>query len=682
MKKFTTFFAVALFSFSTAFAQVPANSNAIMLQGFYWDSNIRDGMSWTKLYEISGDISAYFDYVWLPPSAASEGGTGYHPVQLSNQTSAWGSETKLKQLINHLKSNGCKAIADIVANHRGNMSTWCDFYPDNFGDSYGSWQFTTKHIVGNDPMWTNPEAETSCRNTPADQRGANKPNQYEMYGAARNLDHSSEYVQNATKAYLKFLKTEIGYDGWRYDVAKGFSPGYFGEYSDVEIAGSKISEISIGEYMDGSYDALDAWITGTGNKSMIFDFAFKFKALAGLQGGVYGTGEYAMTWTDGGVKRPAGLIHHSNRRKYAVTFIDNHDTYCNRDENGSRNTCDRDHIHHNEYTGDILKAHAFMLSSPGIPCVFYPHWADANYRTIIQNMMKARKAVGLHSNSVVQVQNPYGDVCYKAYSEGTCGAMLTYIGNITGTVANDEPYLQADGWDVANKISGNGWAIYTKITDTNCGTAYQNKINAGINPDPDPTFTSITLTAIVPATWTAPKIHVWNANDNNENTNRITSAKWPGDAMTKVTGNKFSITLSGFPATGEVGVVINNGAAAPNTQQTIDLFATRNTCWEIDNAPTGAKYGATKREDCVLNSINEIEANKFSIYPNPVNDELKIMNYEFKGNEMVQILDIAGKIILNTQYSVLNTNSIDVSSLAKGIYFVKVGNQVEKFIKK
>jgi len=228
MKKLFTLFAVVLFSISTVFAQAPAQSQAIMMQGFYWDSN--NTTSWSQLYQISGDISGYFDYVWLPPSAASSGGTGYHPRQLSNQNSAWGSEANLKKLINALKSNTagpCKAIADIVVNHRDNMTTWCDFFPDNFGGTYNNsgspWQFTTQHIVGNDPMWTNTSATASCRSTPTSQRGANKPSQYEMYGAARNLDHTSTYVQNATKAYLRWMKNEMGYDGWRYDFAKGFA---------------------------------------------------------------------------------------------------------------------------------------------------------------------------------------------------------------------------------------------------------------------------------------------------------------------------------------------------------------------------------------------------------------------------------------------------------------------------
>jgi alpha-amylase len=436
------------------------------------------------------------------------------------------------------------------------------------------------------------------------------------------------------------LKNEIGYDGWRYDYAKGFSAQYFGEYSTA--AGS---EISVGEYWDGDYNAVWNWIMGTSYNSMAFDFPMKFTALNnGLAQGNYGN----MAWNDGSTPRPAGLAHSYQSRRYAVTFIDNHDTYREA----------------SKYTGDVQKANAFILSAPGIPCVFYPHWSGSD-KTAIQNMMKARKAVGLHSESVVTVQNTYG--YYKAYSEGTCGQMLTYIGSSNSAWASDAP--SGNGWSL--NCSGNGWAIYTKITDASCGTAYQNKINSGVNPDPCTPFSTITLTATVPASWTAPKAHAWVVGGS-----RITNPDWPGQPMTQVEGNKWSITLSGFSGC-EVGVVFNNGAASP--AQTVDLFTTGNTCWIIDNTPTGAKYNATVDETCITTIIDQNETNKFSIYPNPVIDKLFI-SQKMDSQNNIEILDITGKTIVNLK--LMNGNSVDVSNLNSGIYFIKIGNQIGKFVKK
>jgi hypothetical protein len=47
----------------------------------------------------------------------------------------------------------------------------------------------------------------------------------------------------------------------------------------------------------------------------------------------------------------------------------------------------------------------------------------------------------------------------------------------------------------------------------------------------------------------------------------------------------------------------------------------------------------------------------------------------------IQILDITGKTILNVIANEAK-QSIDISGLENGIYFVKVGSQTKKFIKK
>src|SRR5690606_7362905 len=135
-----------------------------------------------------------------------------------------------------------------------------------------------------------------------------------------------------------------------------------------------------------------------------------------------------------------------------------------------------------------------------------------------------------------------------------CGEMITYIGSNNSSWADNVP--SGSGW--TKSIDGSGWAIYTKINSTSCADEHQYGIDNGKNPEALPTFTSITIKAIVPATWTTPKIHVWNKGVDNK---QITTAAWPGDLMTRIEGNKFMITLSGFSATNEVGIVFNNGAA-------------------------------------------------------------------------------------------------------------------------
>jgi len=74
--------------------------------------------------------------------------------------------------------------------------------------------------------------------------------------------------------------------------------------------------------------------------------------------------------------------------------------------------------------------------------------------------------------------------------------------------------------------------------------------------------------------------------------------------------------------------------------------------------------------------------NLLRVYPNPTNGQLTIDNGEFKENTVIEIYDVIGRILNNYQLSIVNYQLIiDVSHLAKGMYYLKVGNQVTKFIK-
>jgi hypothetical protein len=76
----------------------------------------------------------------------------------------------------------------------------------------------------------------------------------------------------------------------------------------------------------------------------------------------------------------------------------------------------------------------------------------------------------------------------------------------------------------------------------------------------------------------------------------------------------------------------------------------------------------------------ETDNSQIYVYPNPAFDHLTIEG--FTDQTIAQMYDISGKLLLSKQ---LNTNQIDISSLAKGLYFIKLstveGSVVRKFVK-
>lgn len=401
----------------------PANYEGVMLQGFYWDSYTSE-TKWNLLEGKADEYSQYFSLIWVPNSAKSSGGLGYLPVYwFTNHNSAMGTEAQLRSMIKTYKSKGVGIIADVVINHRVGVSNWTNFPRE-------TWNGVT-YQIGPDGICS--DDEVAGHSGQAKPTGARDTG--DGYAAGRDLDHTNANVQENCKAYTKCLLEEYGYAGFRYDYCKGFS----GQYNKIYNQYSKPT-YSVGEYWDGSYDALKTWIESTGKESAAFDFAFKYA----LNNAFSSNDMTKLVWkANGTTDQPAGLIHYGYPQ-LAVTFIDNHDTY--RDSN--------------KFNGNVVAANAFMLCSPGTPCVFLPHY-NAN-KAAIQQLIKVRNSVGVHNMSPVKVLQSSRD-CYMAEVTGSKGTLVVKIGS---SMASPSGYSAAD-----IKASGTDYCVWTKV---------------GVSPNPDP----------------------------------------------------------------------------------------------------------------------------------------------------------------------------------------------------
>lgn len=423
---------------------VPSECEDVLLQGFYYDSykdddaergtDLYGNTRWKTLLEQAGEIGAYFDLIWLPPSGYASG-TGYHPRQYSNQNSDWGSRADLEKLIAEFHNSGTKVVADMVVNHLEGMTSWCDFAVQDFGE-YGKFEPDGSYICNTDElnMPGTKEDAGDCWGTatgPADDGpdydGKNEAN----YGAARDLAHDSEKVREMCRAYAKWLINEMHYDGFRYDYCKGFHASHIGDYNAA--AGAYISFMELW----ASVGAIQQAINDAAGNTMSLDFPGKYAAFndgicAGNYLGCKGSGMLG-----------AGLS------KYAVTFVDNHDTFL-RDNNefGGKGNSMKPSL-----KDKLLQANAFMLSMPGVPCVFYPHWVA--HKDAIKAMINARHLAGVHSESSVTKESAETGG-YQCTINGKHGFLVLQLGNKATTTP----------WDSNLKLAanGNGYSIWLSTT--------------------------------------------------------------------------------------------------------------------------------------------------------------------------------------------------------------------------
>ena len=428
MKKFYLSLASVLIAISAMAQGWPANYGGIMLQGFYWDSY--DYTKWENLTARSQELGAIYDLIWVPNSAMTRGGNkaetmGYMPYCWLRHTTIFGSQSKLTNMIQTYGAMGTGIIEDVILNHKDAKAqviapgdtVFLEFLDETSGDYSVTWDnvnFTG--IVCNDDQ----------------PGGGGNYDTGEGFDGARDLDHTNSRVQQNCITYQNYLLNELGYVGFRLDMTKGYSAQYTGMYN---AATNPI--FSVGEYFDGNTDLLKQWINGTAVNGVIqsgtFDFALKFAINDAFGGGNWGCLDMA------------GLIADDNYKRYAVTFVDNHDT--NED--------------HNKCGDNIEAANAFILAMPGTPCIFSKHYEE--YKEAITNMIKGRRACGVTNTSSCTSTHVTGGIIFT--TAGSKGNVMVRLGSAASAVPSTSEYqLVQSGPNYAFYITkGIDWVNSEKI---------------------------------------------------------------------------------------------------------------------------------------------------------------------------------------------------------------------------
>ena len=508
MRRFYSTFVICLVALAAMAQGWPANYKGVMLQGFYWDSF--DDTQWTRLENQADDLAKVFDLVWIPQSGYC-GGTsmGYDDLWwFNNYNSSFGNETQLRSMINTFKEKGIGTIADVVINHRRNVSNWVDFPKETYKDEV--YEMTSTDICANDD-----DGATKNWATTNGYSLSSNNDTGEGWGGMRDLDHKSANVQRIVKAYLKFLLNDLGYTGFRYDMVKGYSAAYTKMYNE-----DSTPQFSVGECWDATKVIRD-WIDGTGKTSAAFDFQFRYT----VRNAINGNNWTKLGQTNGDYKKDnvtypnypliSNNYENASYSQYAVTFVENHDTE-------KRANAEQDPI-----KKDTLAANAYLLAMPGTPCVFLTHWKA--YKQEIANMITVRKAVGITNTSAYQpiaVDKDY----YVVQTTGANGKLLAVVGTKASSYAPS-----GTGWKKA--ISGYHYVYY--VSDIDPATINYPEMHEEQEPAVAiPEFCTIEEDEVcaffeAPATWTN-SIYCWAWTNSPSDNFTYANEKWPGVECVKL----------------------------------------------------------------------------------------------------------------------------------------------------
>lgn len=584
--------------------------SGVMLQGFSWDSY--NESQWKVLEKQADELKGYIDLVWLPQSGKCMEATqvmGYMPYYYFNQNSSFGSEAELRSLITKFKAAGIGAIADVVINHR-NTDGWFTFPAETYkGVTY---QMQSTDICKNDDGGTT-ATQAATNGVSLSQNNDEGTD----FGGCRDIDHKSENVQKVIKAYLKYLKDDLGYTGFRYDMVKGFDGSHVADYNDATGV-----EYSVGEYWDGN-EKIESWINRTNKKSAAFDFQFRYNVRDAVNGAANGKVTTSSDWSK--LNSNDNLMHDANYRRYAVTFVENHDTQ-KRSESEQNDPLRK----------DTIAANAYMLAMPGTPCIFQPHWNA--YKSEIKEMIAARKYAGI-TNMSNYANKQSKKTLYVNEVTGTKHKLLVAVGNDAAGYTGETGYTKIlSGYHYAYFLSNDAETSWTSMPSGSYEEGFKTTLTAvsqtegaklvytldGSTPTAKSTTVESGKEISINGTCTLKVGLLVNGEVRNIATHQYTiekfkaykfmvyvnadavkwnplycytwkktaSVEWPGEKMTetKTIGGKtwYYKEVSIDNATELVNVIFNNGKDKP---QTVDIKGLTSTAYfEIETSKEGKNY--------------------------------------------------------------------------------------------
>ena len=395
-------------------------------------------------------------------------------------------------------------------------------------------------------------------------------------------------------------------------------------------------------------------------------------------------------------------------RRYAVTFIDNHDT-------GRESSAF-------PQASQVVTANAFMLLNPGTPCVFMEHWLE--HKDAIKQLIAVRKSVGITNESNVEVLT-HTNTQYMAKVTGTNGEAVIGIGRGLQTPSG---YAQTDLVSIPENPSS--LRIWTKVEiksldtkrpevvfdkaegyyigGTDVTISVNNADNATVVYTTDGTTPSLTngtqakapvtihisqkttikaaaivggeiVSAIKSATYRTQKTPVtvyfqkptvsgWDETYFYAWSDEFEAAEllgdWPGKNMKDATVEQDGYTWYTWTSPSDcyiVNMVFNAGNEKPQTVDVNDIEGTR--YFKLGNS-TG-KYEVIDVTDEFAGVEDAVADNAVKVYPNPATDVVRVNSEDVTA---IYVYSLNGSVVAHSE----GVNYVNVSGLQSGFYLYRI----------
>jgi hypothetical protein len=360
------------------------NGKDVLLQAFHWNLVKTSGTgtlslkneSWyqTLIRKADEIVGLGITILYLPPPWIDDsewksgdkhgGGEGYFWRDF-DLNSRYGTKEDLIRLVNIFHSYKIKVIIDVVLNHR-----------DRFRMQHDIWSYPG-------PAW----------------RAGGKDTGGAFFDGSCDLKLDLPEVYNRFKQALNELLDEVHVDGWRWDFVWGYHPNdVFSLIKDT----AKTEYFSVGEYWQSASIKDDPMFQryGSNERSRILGWAKE----SGCCVFDMVLKKEINSCNANYLKYGLNLSHDPKERELVATLVDNHDTGASpySPANGWGQKVWECPSHFKS------RAYAFILSTPGTPCVYWPDYFDWGI-TEIKDLVHARKLAGITSGSEwIDLTDTYG----------------------------------------------------------------------------------------------------------------------------------------------------------------------------------------------------------------------------------------------------------------------------------